>query len=219
MKSGGLKREDVEAYISKRESNVSFASLNGLLNEAETVKILGELTEARRKLAADDLIDANEQARLAFAEIGRAGDGKSLGSRLLYRYALHVWVIVVLQTLIFLVILLEGWWRDSFVTGISEDVVAWGGLGGAAFSIYWLRQTIYAFEYSKLYGVFWIVYPFLGAVFGLVIAVAAGSGLVSIGATPGYLVYATIAFLAGMFQAWLIDTLKSVSQAIHPTSN
>ncbi len=80
---------------------------------------------------------------------------------------------------------------------VSADVIAWGSLGGYAYSIYFLRKAIYEYQLSKHYAVYWFAYPIAGMIFGFALAAVFAAGFLSLQAKPSYAVYAGIAFVAG----------------------
>ncbi|RMF30886.1 MAG: hypothetical protein D6752_03245, partial [Candidatus Nitrosothermus koennekii] len=78
---------------------------------------------------------------------------------------------------------------------------------------------IYTFEFSKYYAIYWFAYPIAGMIFGLSVVLMFFAGLFQLQAEATYSMYASIAFLAGMFQHWIVSTLRDIANAIHKPSN
>ena len=210
----GDKTKDVESYIGYVQDIIGFQANNGLLTKAEADQLQKELDDASTSLGTDP-IAANSTARRAFYELVDRLNAKPRSARLIYMYGLHIWIFLILLTLVLFILLLKQTLNFSIFGDVPMDAIVWGGLGGCGYSIFHLRKNVYGFELSKYYAVYWFVYPVAGMIFGLAITFAVSSGLLSLQAKPSYGVYATIAFLGGTFQQWVLGTLKDIAESIH----
>jgi hypothetical protein len=208
--------DQVQVTIDHVQEILQFQASNGLVTIAEAESIQSKLEQAIAQLASD-ANKANTLAQGSLFELVDKLNAKPRRLRLIYMYGLHIWGALIALTAILLVVLAKQTLNFSIFQEIPMDTIAWGGLGGCAYSIYHLRQNVYEFKLSKYYAVYWFVYPLAGMIFGLAISFIVASGLLSLQAKPSYAVYATIAFLAGTFQEWIISTLKDVAEAIHKT--
>jgi hypothetical protein len=208
--------KEVGSFISHVQEILAFQASNGLLTKEEAEPIQGNIEQALAQLHSNPT-RANTLARNSFYELVGKLNAKPRRFRLAYMYGLHIWVFLIVLTVALLFILARQVLNFSIFQDIPMDIIAWGGLGGCGYSIYHLRQNVYEFKLSKYYAVYWFIYPLAGMIFGLAIAFIVSSGLLSIQAKPSYAVYASIAFLSGTFQQWIISTLKDIAEAIHKT--
>jgi len=209
--------QSVRDYIGYVEARVDCQVINGMLSNDEANVIELKLSEAVGALPTD-LNKANVLAHQAWFDFVSDLNKKSGRYRLLYMYAIPVWVFVVALSISLLTIIYTGYLNHPIFIGVSADSIAWGGLGGCGYAIYQLRDLVSAFYLSKYEAIYYMVYPTAGMIFGLATVFLIASGLLSLGATPTYPVYVSIAFLSGIFQEWVIATLKDISQAIHKTT-
>lgn len=221
--------EEVESRLGWVVGTVQFQQANGLVTEAQAMAIVAKINDAESKLSTNppDLpgaIHAARDARVLLLGAINSPDNTAM-AKFLFLYGGHAWIVIVGAALVLIALLLKGVTNFSVLTlesgqstvTISADVVAWGGLGGCAFAIYYLRQTIYEMQLSKFYALYYMVYPLAGSVFGLAIVVLIAGGLLAVEAAPGYALFAGAAFLAGMLQEWAVKTFRDVAEAIHPT--
>ena len=206
--------KDVGGFINHVQDILAFQASNGLLTRDEAESIQGNIEQAMVQLHSDPT-KANTLARNSFYELVDKLNAKPRRLRLTYMYGLHIWVFLIALAVVLLFILVKQMLNFSIFQDIPMDIIVWGGLGGCGYSIYHLRQNVYEYELSKYYAVYWFIYPVAGMIFGLAVAFIVSSGLLSIQAKPSYAVYATIAFLSGTFQEWIISTLKDIAEAIH----
>jgi hypothetical protein len=205
-------REKIEDIL----SIVRFQVLNGMLDKEDWNDMIQKLDAIKGKL--DNNSDfSNLAGRLdgLKLELYNKLNSKSLKERLLYLYAIHVWLFLILGILVALGFLIDGYLRNLIVGGVSADVVLWGFLGGCAYSIYYLRKNIWQLQFSKYYAIYYITYTFAGAAFGFGVAILVAAGLVSLQSKPSYAVYAGISFISGSLQSWVMSLIQTIAQAIH----
>lgn len=194
---------------------------NGLLTSDEAKSFQTNLDQSREILLSGtnaDLNRANSVVQNSIYQLFEKLNKNSRIQRWIYLYGIHIWAVSVSLTAIFLVLLVGQMLRFSIFQDVQADAMLWGGLGGLAFVFYHLRESVYKFNLSKYYAVYWISYPIAGMIFGLAVTIIASAGLFSLQAKPSYPVYAAIAFLAGIFQQWIISTLKDIAEAIHKSA-
>ena len=210
-------REGIENYL----SIVRFQTLNGILNKNDSCSIVERLYQIKNELEHTSNIDVNsleDQLDKMRCEIYHKINSNPLKVRLLYLYAIHVWLFLILGILIDLALLLYGYLTNLIVGGVTADVVLWGFLGGCAYSMFYLRKNVYSLQFSKYYAIYYITYPFVGAAFGFGIAILFSAGLVSLQAKPSYALYSGISFISGALQAWVMSLIQTIAQAIHKTT-
>jgi len=216
--------ESIREYIGYVSTAIDTEVINGMISDEEARAIQRKLSEAIIALTPDpekhkepDVNVANDLSREAWYDFVNYLNNKPRRYRLLYMYAIHIWALLVALAVLLLTLISLGIINHPIFVGISGDMIAWGGLGGSGYAIFHLRDDVAGFNLSKYQATYWSVYPFAGMIFGLAIAFIIASGLLSLGASPTYPVYATISFLAGLFQQWVLATLKDVAETIHKT--
>jgi predicted Zn-ribbon and HTH transcriptional regulator len=215
-----MRKEDIESYLDTVQSILSFQVTNGLISEGDAKEILDLIKQIRQKLEKEkneDLSEAEAKAREAYVKLMTKINAASRCARLKYMYALHIWVGLFLITLLLFFLLFSKKLDYPIFADIPADVTLWGALGGVSHSIFYLRKNVYELRFSKYYGIYWIAYPMAAAIFGLAVVTIIAAGLLSINAKPGYGVYATLAYLSGVFQEWFLKTLKDIADSIHKT--
>jgi len=163
-------REGIENYL----SIVRFQTLNGILNKNDSCSIVERLYQIKNELEHTSNIDVNsleDQLDKMRCEIYHKINSNPLKVRLLYLYAIHVWLFLILGILIDLALLLYGYLTNLIVGGVTADVVLWGFLGGCAYSMFYLRKNVHSLQFSKYHAIYYITYPFVGAAFGFGIAI------------------------------------------------
>jgi len=205
---------ETNSFIDHVECIVEFQSGNQLLTPDQAVEIEKKLTTARA-MVAQDPIKANESAHKAYFTLMGYLNGGKKQLKYLYLYGAHVWAFLIALSITLLLIIASQTANFTILQDVSADVIAWAGLGGCAYSIYFLRKSIYEYQLSKHYAIYWFAYPIAGMIFGLALATAFAAGFLSLQAKPSYVVYTGIAFLAGMFQEWVVGTLKDIANSIH----
>jgi len=205
---------EVNSFIDHVEGIVEFQSSNNLLTVDEAREIEQKLTTARATVA-EDPIKANESAHEAYFTLMGYLNGRTRRPRYLYLYGVHVWAFLIALSITLLLIIASRKANFPIFEDVSADVIAWGGLGGCAHAIYFLRKSIYEYQLSKHYVVYWFAYPIAGMIFGFALAAVFAAGFLSLQAKPSYAVYAGIAFVAGMFQEWVVGTLGDIANSIH----
>ncbi len=227
--------DDIRKYVDSVEDFASYAAMSGLLTAAEANSIQATLQQALNiletppaktnqedlksnpSITQKQLDDAHALTTMAWYSFMGYVNSEPLTKRLLYEYGIQIWVPLIIFSVSLLFIILKGYVSIQF-DGISGDVILWGGLGGCVYSLYNLRDELYGRHLTKERTAYWLIYPFAGMIFGAAIAFIVASGLLSVQAKPSYAVYASIAFLAGLFQKWVFSTLQDVAEAIHKTS-
>jgi predicted Zn-ribbon and HTH transcriptional regulator len=215
-----MRKEDIESYLDTVQSILSFQVTNGLISEGDAKEILDLIKQSRQKLEKEkneDLSEAEAKAREAYVKLMTKINAASRCARLKYMYALHIWVGLFLITLLLFFLLFSKKLDYPIFADIPADVTLWGALGGVSHSIFYLRKNVYELRFSKYYGIYWIAYPMAAAIFGLAVVTIIAAGLLSINAKPSYGVYATLAYLSGVFQEWFLKTLKDIAESIHKT--
>ena len=205
---------EINSFIDYVECVVEFQNSNQLLTKDQAVEIEQKLATAGA-MVAQDPTKANESAHEAYFTLMGYLNGGKKRSRYLYLYGVHIWAYLIGLSILLLVIIVGQWVSFSIFQDVRADVIAWAGLGGCAYSIYFLRKSIYKYQLSKYYAIYWFAYPIAGMIFGLALATAFAAGFLSLQAKPTYAVYAVIAFLAGMFQEWVVGTLQDIANSIH----
>lgn len=197
---------------------VQFCSFNGLLNYDDTYTILNLLVDAEGSLEgqSQSLADAKKKINEAYCRFTSGVNSANLRNRLLYMYALHVWLFLIVLTVLFALFLYSRILHEVIIgdSGVSMEVLVWGGFGGVSYSLFYLRKNVYSIQFSKLYAIYYLVYPFSGMLFGAAMVMVIEAGLLIVQAKLSYVVHAAVAFLAGLLQSWTLNTLKRISEAI-----
>lgn len=214
-----MNKDSVYKYVDKLDSITDFQVLNGLILIDEAKTIRARLKECR-VLAENDEVTATERAHSTFdIMIGMLGK-KPLRTRLLYIYGVHIWFATLVLSVVLLSLLLAGYLATPILGNYYPATLAWGGLGGSAYTIFYLRKNVWEYTLSKVYAVYWLVYPLAGMFFGFAAGLAVMIGLVAIKGVPASPdTYYLFAFLAGMFQHWITGTLRDIANVIHTPSN
>jgi hypothetical protein len=215
-----MKRENIASYLGDVVSILSFQVTNGLISEEDAKEILDLIRQSREILDKEKnghLIEAEVKAREAYIKLISKINRTSRYARLQYMYALHVWIALFLITLLLFFLLFSKRLDYPIFADIPANVTLWGALGGVSYSIFYLRKNVYELRFSKYYGIYWIAYPMAAAIFGLAVVTIVAAGLLSIDAKPSYGVYATLAYLSGVFQEWFLKTLKNIAESIYKT--
>ena len=207
--------DGVTELIEKAESIVLFQVSNGLITLAQAEGIFDETRNARQELEANHGPAAARAALHAYATTVEILNRGRTRTRLLFLYGLHVWVFIALLAAVLIWLLYVRWLGNLSFVNIPGDVILWGGLGGCAYSIYYMRRNVFQYQLSKYYTVYWFVYPVAGIIFGLGTAAAFATGALALSATPSYTWFAGVSFLAGLLQQWAIGTLQDIANAIH----
>lgn len=202
------------ALIEKVESIIEFQVTNGLLEQKEAEELIALLSVARALLTTD-AGRAQELALRAYTSLMNVINSKPLKDRLKYMYAAPVWGYLSAVIAIALVLIGSGALAPYAIGGVPLDTVLWGLLGGCVYPAYHLRKNVYELSFSKYYAVYYLVYPLVGAVFGVVISLIFAAGLLSMQGKPTYAFYASLAFIAGMFQHWVVSLLYDIAEGIH----
>jgi hypothetical protein len=215
-----MRKENIESYLETVQSILSFQVTNGLISEGDAKEILDLIKQSRQKLEKEkneDLSEAEAKAREAYVKLMTKINQAGRCARLKYMYALHIWIALFLITLLLFFLLFSKKLDYPIFADIPANVTLWGGLGGVSHSIFYLRKNVYELRFSKYYGIYWIAYPMAAAIFGLAAVTIVAAGLISINAKTSYAVYATIAYLAGIFQDWALRILKNIAESIYKT--
>ena len=203
-------------YIKYVQSLVDFQVTNSLLTLTESDEIRKKLYSAQSNLQKNNPL-ADQEAHEAYAKFQNYIDNKGI-KRFWFLYATHIWVYLIGLTVALFWIIASALLNFEVIPNLSFSVIAWGGLGGIAYSIFYLRKSIYEYHLSKYYATYWFAYPIAGMIFGLAITAAISAGLLAFDAKPAAGFFESIAFLAGMFQQWALSVLNDVANAIHKTS-
>jgi hypothetical protein len=203
-------------YIGRLLSIIDFQAGNGLLTADEAKHLQHMLSGATAALSEKKEDRAQILAHGVFIDLIERLNNKPLNRRLCYLWGAHIWAFLVALSVVLILLIVQGTLTKPVLLDVPGEIVAWGGLGGCAYAIYYVRKSVYQFLLSKYYAVYWFVYPFAGMIFGMGTVLLVTSGLIALQAKPSYLVYASLAFLGGMFQQWAIQTLSDVAHAIHP---
>ncbi len=204
--------------ITHLQDVVGFQSNNGLLSKDEAVQLLTDLKDAADQLNQGAILDADLKSRTILVDLMSKLGNKSRKLRFLYLWGIHVWVFLVILSILLLTLLVTRILSQPIFAGISGDSIAWGGIGATAYSVYFTRMSIYQIQFSKYYAVYWFVYPVAGMVFGFAVAFVVAAGLLPLGANPSYAFYASVAFLAGLLQEWAVGTFRDIANAVHKVS-
>lgn len=208
-------QEDLINQIENLVTKIDVQCNNGLIDSAKAKNWLNELEDASCELEKDPKKCSKVISRIR-CEFFDELNNQPLKVRLKYLYAIYVWIFLsslflILISLIILRILNE----FILFANISTEVVAYGGLGACVYSMYYLRKNIYTLTFVKYHTFYWFAYPMAGMIFGLGIVFIAAAGLIQFNAEFPYAAYVSIAFLAGMFQEWIFETLRDIAYTIH----
>jgi hypothetical protein len=217
-------RQDLLQEIENIKEILNAQFLNKTVSPSVFEQIDSAIHQAQFDLAKQDIKDEEWPKIIANVSQARSILMKELSSkpystRWISLYAVHIWLGLLLIAAWIFYSLLTGWPHLDLPLGVSSQVIIWGAAGGTVYSAYWLRNVVWNNTFSNANGIYYLAYPFAGAIFGSGLAYVAQAGLLAYG-TPStnspYLLFA-IAFLSGFFQDWAVTLLQSVSEAIHPS--
>jgi hypothetical protein len=217
-------RKELEQELENLKEILNAQLMNKTLTSAYFAEITSIIRHAQLELSKtdptdqewSDIIDKVGSARAKLVE----GLNQNPSSRIwVSLYAVQVWLGLAVIGMWFFYALLTGWPHLVLPLGVSSQVIIWGLAGGTVYSVYTLRNYIWNYQFSNAYGIYYLAYPFSGAIFGSGFAYVAQAGLLAYG-TPSPnspAVLFAVAFLAGYFQDWAVTLLQSVADAIHPS--
>lgn len=224
-------KQEAMRTLKRLEGFLLFQSNNGLLDQNAVEEIRCKIQEAysciQNNASQGDISDKVLDAYTIFYTRINA---QPLMRRLKYLYAIHIFIyIIVLFIFIFYNIAYDPFkLADKAIVAwsintngqpiqniIKANTVWWGGLGGIAYVLFYLRKNIYELQFSKYYAGYYIAYPISGMAFGLGISIVIGAGFITINAVPSDIVYFSIAFIGGLLQAWALSILNNIAQSIH----
>lgn len=206
-------QNEVEEYLDHLENVIDSQSDNGLLSKDTSESFHDQILVARGKLPRDITGATNDLHKIRI----RIDDeiNKNNSKKWIYLYGIHIWIILGVAGAIAITSLLKGWLNFPIYDDVSASIIAWSAIGGIAYTFYHLRRNIIEKQLTKYYTIYWLVYPFVGILFGLGAVFLLHAGFVQVEANPSYSVYVIISFLGGMFQEWIIGTMKDIAYAIH----
>ena len=202
---------------------LEIANENGLLkNDSETYeKIIDGLTKALQDLSNDQpkTIEARKKFSLAYFQFNKAINSTSFWWRFKYSfggpvllYLLIISISIFLSWIFFSPILL-----DSKILWVPSWAFLWGSIGGILQGFWWLWQHISNRSLRKLWFVWYIILPLMGAILGaLTYLVFIAGFIVATGETQitSEFFVILLSALAGFSTRWAVQILDKLTTII-----
>jgi len=199
------------------------ANENGLLKDnAETYKkIMDKITGALTDLSGDapKTTDARNKYSTALQELNKHANSASFWWRFSYLYAGPA--LVYLLGLFTAILLLWGLFQPVLlnlnVLWVPSWAFLWGALGGILYGFWWLWQHASKRDFRKVWYVWYILLPIMGAILGALAYLIFVAGLIS---TTGEIQIKSQSFimllsgLAGFSARWMVQMLDKITKMI-----
>jgi len=201
-------------------SATRFQATNGVLSKEEANTILDKIKCVKKSVKNGA---CSESAMLELekinVELHHILNNKPLKLRLIHIYGLPILIAtlshIVMSFLILTFDIYNLATKQIAGTGIRGANFFWGGLGAAAYVIYYLRKNIYTYQLAKLYQLYYFAYIVAGMAFGLGLAIVINAGILTVEGRATENILYGVSFMGGLLQHWVLSLIKSLAERLH----
>ncbi len=205
------------------ESALETANENGLFTEDydSYKKIMGIINAAITDLSATPpkVIEAREKFGSAWYALNKHCNSKSFGWRFKYAYGgpALLYLVGLFVGLLLLWIFFQTSILGSSLLWVPSWAFFWGSLGGILYGFWWLWQHTSRRDFRKIWYIWYILLPVMGAVLGALAYLIFIAGFI---ATTGkseiesqYFVM-LLSALAGFSARWAVQMIEKITELI-----
>ena len=201
-------------------SATQFQATNGVLSQAEANMILDKIKCIKKSVDNSYCFEsAMLELRKVDVELHHILNTKPIKTRLIHIYGMPILLATLSYIVISFLILIFDFYnlatKQIAGTGIRGANFFWGGLGAAAYVIYYLRKNIYTYQLAKLYQLYYFAYIVAGMAFGLGLAIVTNAGILTVEGRATENILYGVSFMGGLLQHWVLSLIKSLAERLH----